>query len=198
MGSARFAEFCRLPHRPATPVSQWARIRARPLHASGGMQPYGPKIRRVRDDNWKVYGVRKAWRPLCREGEVAVARTVACLMTGPGFRGIVWEKAIKTTIPGTSAPCPRDKVNRKFRAPAPNMYWGRPSLRHRFKPDERRLHLCLNLVGRCLRRRSLLGPSLLGLNQLRLQSLDNRHLRQPHRRLERVAICQDGLRPGCT
>ena len=30
---------------------------------------------------------------------------------------------MKTTIPDTSVPCPRDKVNRKFRAPAPNMLW---------------------------------------------------------------------------
>ena len=32
-------------------------------------------------------------------------------------------KAIGTTIPDTSVPCPRDKVNRQFRAPAPNMLW---------------------------------------------------------------------------
>ena len=49
--------------------------------------------------------------------------TVARLMTGMGLRGIVRGKTMKTTIPDTSVPCPRDKVNRKFRAPAPNMLW---------------------------------------------------------------------------
>ena len=44
-------------------------------------------------------------------------------MAGMGLRGIVRAKAMKTTIPDTSVPCPRDKVNRKFRAPAPNMLW---------------------------------------------------------------------------
>ena len=44
-------------------------------------------------------------------------------MKGMGLRGIVRGKAMKTTIPDTSVPCPRDKVNRKFRAQAPNMLW---------------------------------------------------------------------------
>ena len=82
-----------------------------------------PKIQKVWDDNWKVYGVRKAWRQLRREG-VDVARcTVARLMAGMGLRGIVRGRIIKTTIHNASAPCPRDKVNRQFRAPAPNILW---------------------------------------------------------------------------
>ena len=44
-------------------------------------------------------------------------------MAGMGLRGIVRGKALKTTIPDTSVPCLRDKVNRQFRAPAPNMLW---------------------------------------------------------------------------
>ena len=82
-----------------------------------------PKIQKVWDDNWRVYGVRKAWRQLCREGEVTARCTVARLMASMGLRGIVRGKAMKTTTPDTSAPCPRDKVNRQFRAPAPNILW---------------------------------------------------------------------------
>ena len=82
-----------------------------------------PKIRRVWDDNWQVYGVRKAWRQLCREGEAVARCTIARLMAGMGLRGAVRGKPIRTTIPDTSVPCPRDKVNREFRAPAPNMLW---------------------------------------------------------------------------
>jgi hypothetical protein len=40
-----------------------------------------------------------------------------------GMRGAVRGKATKTTISDTSAPCPRDKVNRVFQAPAPNLPW---------------------------------------------------------------------------
>ena len=82
-----------------------------------------PKIQKVWDDTLKVYGVRKTWRQLCREGEAAARCTVARLMTGMGLRGIVRGKSIKTTIPDTSVPCPRDKVNREFRASAPNKLW---------------------------------------------------------------------------
>ena len=44
-------------------------------------------------------------------------------MTSMGLRGVVRGRAMKTTIPDASVPCPRDKVNCKFRAPAPNMLW---------------------------------------------------------------------------
>ena len=44
-------------------------------------------------------------------------------MAGMGLQGIVRGKAVKTTIPDSSVPCPRDKVNRQFRALAPNMLW---------------------------------------------------------------------------
>jgi len=44
-------------------------------------------------------------------------------MKQTGIRGAVREKVVKTTLPDTSAPCPRHKVNRVFRAPAPNLLW---------------------------------------------------------------------------
>ena len=44
-------------------------------------------------------------------------------MTQIGLRGAVRGKVIKTTQSDTSAPCPQDKVNRQFRAPAPNTLW---------------------------------------------------------------------------
>ena len=117
---------CRvLPIAPSTYYACLA-VRADPSKASARQQRdvvLRPKIQKVWDDNWKVYGVRKAWRQLCREGEAAARCTVARLMASMGLRGIVRGKAMKTTIPDTSVPCPRDKVNRKFRAPAPNMLW---------------------------------------------------------------------------
>ncbi len=117
---------CRvLPIAPSTYYACLA-VRADPSKASARQQRdvvLRPKIQKVWDDNWKVYGVRKAWRQLCREGEAVARCTVARLMASMGLRGIVRGKAMKTTIPDTSVPCPRDKVNRKFRAPTPNMLW---------------------------------------------------------------------------
>jgi len=115
---------CRvLPIAPSTYYACLA-VRAGPSKASARHQRDAvlrPKIQKVWDNNWEVYGVRKAWRQLCREGESVARCTVARLMKGMGLRGVVRGKAMKTTIPDTSVPCPRDKVNRKFRAPAPNM-----------------------------------------------------------------------------
>ncbi len=82
-----------------------------------------PEIRRVFEENWRVYGVRKVWRQLRREG-VDVARcTVARLMKVMGIQGIIRGKPHRTTIPDKKQPCPLDKVNRQFRVPAPNMLW---------------------------------------------------------------------------
>ena len=80
-----------------------------------------PEIQRVWDENYQVYGVRKAWHQLKREGFELARCTVERLMKQIGIRGAVRGKVVKTTIPDTSAPCPRDKVNRIFRAPAPNL-----------------------------------------------------------------------------
>jgi len=67
--------------------------------------------------------VRKAWHQLKREGFTLARCTVERLMKQIGIRGAVRGKVVKTTVPDTSAPCPRDKVNRVFRAPAPNLLW---------------------------------------------------------------------------
>jgi putative transposase len=80
-------------------------------------------IRRVFDENHGLYGVRKVWRQLGREG-ISVARcTVARLMRRLGLRGVVRGKEVRTTMPDRAAPCPADKVNRQFRAPRPNALW---------------------------------------------------------------------------
>ena len=81
------------------------------------------QIRRVHEANFGVYGARKVWRQLAREG-IAVARcTVERLMRQMGLRGAVRGKETRTTIADKAAPCPADKVNRQFRAPHPNALW---------------------------------------------------------------------------
>jgi putative transposase len=81
------------------------------------------QIQRVHDTNFGVYGARKVWRQLGREG-VAVARcTVERLMRRMGLRGAVRGKEARTTIADKAMTCPADKVNRHFRAPHPNALW---------------------------------------------------------------------------
>ena len=82
-----------------------------------------PEIRRVFEENWRDYGVRKIWRQLRREGFDVARCTVARLMKVMGIQGIIRGKPHRTTIPDKKAPCPLDKVNRQFRVPAPNMLW---------------------------------------------------------------------------
>lgn len=82
-----------------------------------------PEIQRVWDENYEVYGVRKVWRQLNREGTEVARCTVARLMAGMGLAGVVRGKPVKTTVSNSAAPCPQDKVNRQFHAPAPNLLW---------------------------------------------------------------------------
>ena len=80
-------------------------------------------IRRVWEENFRVYGVRKVWRQLGRDG-ISVARcTVARLMHRMGLEGVVRGKAAKTTIGDRATPCPADRVNRRFQTPRPNALW---------------------------------------------------------------------------
>ena len=81
------------------------------------------EIARVHSENLSVYGVRKVWRQLNREG-IAVARcTVARLMRRMGLEGAVRGRQFKTTIPDESESRPLDLVNREFTATRPNQLW---------------------------------------------------------------------------
>ena len=81
------------------------------------------QIRRVHEANFGVYGARKVWRQLGREG-IAVARcTVERLMRRTDLQGAVRGREVRTTIADKATPCPADKVNRQFRAPHPNVLW---------------------------------------------------------------------------
>lgn len=80
-------------------------------------------IQRVWKANFEVYGARKVWRQLGREG-IQVARcTVERLMGELGLRGVQRGKPKRTTIPAELAERPADLVNRRFAAPAPNRLW---------------------------------------------------------------------------
>src|SRR5512144_90887 len=81
------------------------------------------EIRRVWEENFQVYGARKVWRQLLREGFGIARCTVARLMGEMGLAGVVRGKPVRTTVSDRSTPCPEDRVNRQFRAPRPNALW---------------------------------------------------------------------------
>ena len=81
------------------------------------------EIARVFAENFAVYGVRKVWRQMQREGFDVARCTVARLMQSMGLQGVIRGKPIKTTIQDKAMPCPLDHVNRQFKAPAPNILW---------------------------------------------------------------------------
>ena len=81
------------------------------------------EIRRVWGENKEVYGARKVWKQLRREG-IEVARcTVARLMGELGLRGVVRGRGFKTTVPDGAVVRPADLVERDFRASRPNELW---------------------------------------------------------------------------
>ena len=93
-----------------------------PARAKRDVQLRG-EIRRVRQENFDVYGVRKVWRQLCREGRDVARCTVARLMREMGLQGAVRGRRFKTTKPDSSGASPMDLVERDFNATRPNELW---------------------------------------------------------------------------
>ena len=81
------------------------------------------EIRRVWEEHFGVYGVRKVWRQLNREGVTVARCTVARLMGELGLRGVVRGRRSKTTLAGRELPRPADRVRRVFEASRPNALW---------------------------------------------------------------------------
>jgi putative transposase len=81
------------------------------------------EIARVHGENYGVYGPRKVWLQLNREG-IEVARcTVERLMNVLGLQGIRRGKRWKTTVADPAATRPADLVKRRFNPPRPNALW---------------------------------------------------------------------------
>ena len=114
-----------LPIAPSTFYEQEARRRdpaLLPARAKRDIE-LRPQIDRVWHENEEVYGVKKTWKQLKREGFDVARCTVARLMRDLGLRGAVNGKTIKTTFPDTSASRPPDLVDRDFTASRPNELW---------------------------------------------------------------------------
>jgi putative transposase len=114
-----------LPIAPSTYYAQVAR-RADPTKRSARARSDAAltiEIRRVFDGNFQVYGVRKVWRQLRRDGFDVARCTVARLMKAIDLQGVIRGKSARTTVGDKAVPCPLDRVNRDFKAPAPNRLW---------------------------------------------------------------------------
>ena len=81
-------------------------------------------IERVWKENFGVYGARKVWRQLRREGFVAARCTVERLMREMGLQGALRQRRFKrTTIVDEASSRPLDLVKRQFAADRPNRLW---------------------------------------------------------------------------
>src|SRR6195256_1946431 len=117
---------CRvLPIAPSTYHAHVAR-RADPTRLSARAkrdEGLMPEVLRVFEENFRVYGVRKVWRQLKREGHDVARCTVPRLMQTLSLQGVIRGKPVRTTISDKATPCPLDHVNRQFKAARPNALW---------------------------------------------------------------------------
>ncbi len=82
-----------------------------------------PEIERVHEENFGVYGARKVWRQMNREGTDVARCTIERLMRELGLVGVRRGKKRRTTVSEQSAPRPADLVERDFSATRPNQLW---------------------------------------------------------------------------
>ncbi|MDQ6920009.1 MAG: IS3 family transposase [Candidatus Dormibacteraeota bacterium] len=82
---------------------------------------------RIHKDNFGVYGAKKLWRQLNREG-IAVGRDR--VMRVLNLEGVGRGKRKRTTLPAELSERPADLVDRQFKAEAPNRLWVADLERH--------------------------------------------------------------------
>lgn len=81
------------------------------------------EVLRVFAENFGVYGVRKVWRQMNREGFAVARCTIERQMRDLGLQGVIRGKPAGTTISDKPTACTLNQVNQQLYAPAPNMLW---------------------------------------------------------------------------
>jgi putative transposase len=108
---------------PIAPSTYYDQVNREPGRRQLRDEELKTHIQRIHAANYGVYGARKVWLALNREG-IAVARcTVERLMAELGLTGATRGKAKRTTIADPPAAHPADLVQRQFAPPAPNRLW---------------------------------------------------------------------------
>jgi putative transposase len=114
-----------LPIAPSTYYEHLARRRDESRRPPRSRRDAGlsERITAVHAENFGVYGARKVWRQLRREGSQVARCTVERLMRKQGLQGVRRGRWVKTTRPDQGAPKPPDLVQRSFTATRPNQLW---------------------------------------------------------------------------
>jgi putative transposase len=108
------------------PSTYWAALKRQPCARVRRDEELLVQIRRIHDENYGVYGARKVWRQLHREGTSVARCTVERLMRHDGLVGAVRGATRRTTRPdpkAARAARPEDLVERQFAAQMPNQLW---------------------------------------------------------------------------
>jgi putative transposase len=125
---ARFGvePICRVLTEHGCPIapSTYYDARARPASARARRdEQLRAAITRVHQDNYGVYGARKVWLALNREGTPVARCTVERLMRELGLAGARRGKRRRTTVADPAAARPADLVQRQFHRPTPDRLW---------------------------------------------------------------------------
>ena len=105
------------------PQSYWAAKKRQPCDRVVRDEALLVEIRRVHGENYGVYGARKVWKQLRREGTPVARCTVERLMRADGLAGAVRGARVRTTRATPGAPRPEDLVERQFKAERPDQLW---------------------------------------------------------------------------
>jgi putative transposase len=108
---------------PIAPSTYYDQARREPSRRQVRDEALKAHITRVHAANYGVYGARKVWLALNREGITVARCTVERLMAELGLTGATRGKARRTTIADPTAPRPADLVQRQFGPAAPNRLW---------------------------------------------------------------------------
>jgi putative transposase len=108
---------------PIAPSTYYGAIGRPPSARARRDEQLRAAIIRVRQGNYDVYGPRKVWLALNRQGTPVARCTVERLMRQMGLAGARRGKKVRTTVPGPAAARPADLVRRNFARPAPDRLW---------------------------------------------------------------------------
>ena len=125
MGSSRSAACCRSPRRRTFAARPSSGIRRGARRGRSAMTCCAPSFARIWDEHHQVYGPRKVWKQMGREGLHAARCRVRRLMREMGLAGAVRGRAWMTTTQSAPerGPAPADLVDRHFTATRPNQLW---------------------------------------------------------------------------
>ena len=108
---------------PIAPSTYYDAARRAPSARAVRDEQLKAAISRVHKDNYGVYGARKIWLQLNREGTPVARCTVERLMRELDLAGARRGKRVRTTVPAADAARPADLVRRQFSPAAPDRLW---------------------------------------------------------------------------